>query len=233
MALRHLVKPVSRVIRDGNVAEIDVGNLVPGDLVTLNPGDKIPADGDLLEAINLTINEAILTGESEPVPRYIGNRVFMGTIVLSGRGLFQIASTGIRTELGKIADSLIKIKDEPTPLQVRLSAFGKTLTYLVVIISIFIFLSGILFKSDFSLAGILAMSRLSVVLAIAAIPEGLLIAVTIILVIGMRAILRCKGLVKKLVAVETLGSVTGDLHGQNGHVNRRKYAGRAHGISGS
>ncbi len=202
-ALRDLLKPIARVIRDGEVKDIDVSDIVPGDLVMLNPGDKVAADGKILETVNLSLNEAILTGESEPIMKKLDEEVYMGTIVLSGRGLMKIISTGTNTKLGKIAESLSEIRDEATPLQIRLDKFGKSLTYIVVVICVIIFIIGILLQYD-----LLKMIELSVVLAIAAIPEGLIIAVTLILVIGMRSILRRQGLVKKLLAVETLGSVS-------------------------
>jgi len=202
-ALRGLLRPIARVYRNGELQDVDITEIVPGDLIALNPGDKVAADGSVLETVNLSLNEAILTGESESIMKRMDENLYMGTIVLSGRGLMKVTATGIRTELGKIAESLSEIKDEGTPLQFRLEKFGKTLTYLVIIICVGIFITGILLQ--FSL---LEMVELSVVLAIAAIPEGLIIAVTLILVIGMRAILRRKGLVKKLLAVETLGSVS-------------------------
>jgi len=202
-ALRRLLKPIAKVIRDGRMVEIEAAEIVPDDIVAVNPGDRIQADGELVEAVNVSMNEAVLTGESEPVVKGSGDIIYMGTTALSGRGLMKVTSIGRETELGKIAESLTEIKDDPTPLQVRLESFSKTLTYMVAIISILIFALGL-----FSGIGFLEMLEVSVVLAIAAIPEGLLIAVTMILVIGMRAILRRKGLVKRLLAVETLGSVT-------------------------
>jgi Ca2+-transporting ATPase len=185
------------------VEEIDVAEIVQDDIVMLNPGDKIPADGKIIEAISLSANEAILTGESEPIIKQIDDIAFMGTNVLSGRGIMKVTSTGLSTELGKIAESLREIKAEATPLQVRLEKFGKTLTYIVIGICLIIFITGLILRF-----AILDSVRLSVVLAIAAIPEGLPIAVTMILVIGMRAIFRRKGLVRKLLAVEILGTVT-------------------------
>ena len=202
-ALRGLLRPIARVYRNGELQDIDITEIVPGDLIALNPGDKVAADGSVLETVNLSLNEAILTGESEPIMKCMNENLYMGTIVLSGRGLMKVTATGIRTELGKIAESLSEIKDEGTPLQFRLEKFGKTLMYLVIFICVIIFITGILLKFSY-----LEMIELSVVLAIAAIPEGLIIAVTLILVIGMKAILRRKGLVKKLLAVETLGSVS-------------------------
>jgi Ca2+-transporting ATPase len=203
VALRGLLKPTARVIRDGQLIEIDASEIVPGDVIAVNDGDRIAADGELIEAVNLNINEAILTGESEPVVKDVSDPVYMGTTALSGRGLVKVTSIGISTELGKIADSLSEMKEEPTPLQTRLEGFGRSLTYIVIVISAVILGIGTL-----SGIGFLEMVKVAVVLAIAAIPEGLPIAVTMILVIGMRAILRRRGLVKKLLAVETLGSVT-------------------------
>jgi len=203
VALRSLLRPTAKVIRNDQMIEIDVSEIVPDDIVAVNDGDKIAADGTLIEAVSLHINEAILTGESEPVVKNPGDDIFMGTTALSGRGLMRVTSIGASTELGKIAASISEMKDEPTPLQVRLEQFGRSLTYIVIIVTALILAIGLL-----SGVGLLQMVKISVVLAIAAIPEGLPIAVTMILVIGMRAILRRKGLVKKLLAVETLGSVT-------------------------
>jgi len=201
--LRQLLKPIARVIRNGEMIEIDAADIVPGDLVAINPGDRVAADGELIESVVLNVNEAILTGESEPVMKDEGAVVYMGTTALSGRGLMVVTSTGMNTGLGKIAESLGEITESATPLQIRLAGFGRSLTYVVIAISIIILVTGVLIGKDF-----LQTAELSVVLAIAAIPEGLPIAVTMILVIGMRAVLRRKGLVKKLLAVETLGSVT-------------------------
>jgi len=202
-ALKSLLKPTATVIRDGQKTEIDVSEVIPDDLVVLVDGDRIPADGKLVEAVHLAVNEAILTGESEPVTKEDGSPAYMGTTVFSGRGLVKVTSTGKSTELGKIAESLSEVKNEVTPLQVRLQSFSKTLTYVVIGLSVFILIVGLL-----SGIGFLEMVEIAIVLAIAAIPEGLLIAVTMILTLGMRSILRRKGLVKRLLAVETLGSVT-------------------------
>lgn len=203
-ALRRLLKEKAKVIRDGKLVELETTEIVPDDLVAVNPGDKVSADGKLVESVNVSINEAILTGESEPIQKVAGDDAFMGTISLTGRGLMKITATGVNTQLGKIAGSLAEIKEEETPLQKRLGKFGKSLTYMVIAISILVFTVGIVVQQG----NPLQMLELAVVLAIAAIPEGLPIAVTMILIIGMRSILRRKGLVKKLLAVETLGSVT-------------------------
>jgi Ca2+-transporting ATPase len=205
-ALKSLLRPTTTVLRDGGRREVEVWELVPGDLVLLNAGEKIPGDGELLDGAKLTMDEAVLTGESEPVNKEAAegkNRVFMGTTVVTGRGTMRVTRTGMQTELGRIAASLQEHTEEDTPLQVRLKAFSKILTYIVSSFTLVILAVGLLMGRGF-----LDMLRTSIILAIAAVPEGLLIAVTVILVLGMRKILRRNGLVKKLLAVETLGSVT-------------------------
>jgi len=205
-ALKGLLRPTTTVIRDGERQELEVWELVPGDVVLLNSGEHIPADGQLTESTKLAIDEAILTGESEPVNKNETegqNLVYMGTTILTGRGTMQVTRIGSSTELGQIATSLQEHVEEDTPLQVRLKSFSKTLTYIVIAFTLAILLTGMLMGREF-----LEMLRVSIILAIAAVPEGLLIAVTVILVLGMRKILKRQGLVKKLLAVETLGSVT-------------------------
>jgi Ca2+-transporting ATPase len=202
-ALKGLLKPTTTVLRDGGRCEVEVWELVPGDLVLLNAGEKVPGDGLVLESTKLTADEAILTGESEPVNKAVNEKVFMGSTILTGRGLLQVQQTGSTTELGKIATSLQEHVEEDTPLQKRLKAFSKTLTWVVVGFTAAILVTGLIMGGEF-----LDMLRTSIILAIAAVPEGLLIAVTVILVIGMRKILKRNGLVKRLLAVETLGSVT-------------------------
>jgi len=205
-ALQGMLKPTTTVVRDGARQEVEVRELVPGDIVVLNAGERIPGDGTVLDATKLTVEEAILTGESEPVTKASEdgqNEVSMGTTVLTGRGLMRVVATGIQTELGKIAASLRDEIEDRTPLQVRLETFSRTLTSLVLVITAAIFVVGLV-----SGRPLLQMLRTSIILAIAAVPEGLLIAVTIILVLGMRKILKRNGLVKRLLAVETLGSVT-------------------------
>lgn len=205
-SLKNLLKPTTTVIRDGVRREIELRELVPGDVAVLSSGERIPGDGRVTECVKLAVDEAILTGESEPVSKRAEagqDRVFMGTTVLSGRGLMLVEGTGVGTELGAIASSLKDEVQEETPLQVRLKAFSRTLTFLVIGVTAAILAVGLASGRPF-----LEMLRVSIVLAIAAIPEGLLIAVTVILVVGMRKILKRRGLVKKLLAVETLGSVT-------------------------
>lgn len=218
MALHGLLRPTATVIRDRRRFEVEAWELVPGDIVVLAIGDKVPADGVVLEFTRLTLDEAILTGESEAVTKHVdadgatedGNdasaragRVFMGSTVVTGRGLVRVTATGASTELGRIAASLSDLGEAPTPLQIRLAAFSRQLSLVVLAATALILVTGLLLGREF-----LDMLRTSIILAVAAVPEGLIIAVTVILVLGMRKILHRQGLVKRLLAVETLGSVT-------------------------
>jgi Ca2+-transporting ATPase len=202
-SLKALVKPVATVMRNGERTEVEAHELVPGDVVLLDTGDKISADGNLLEAKSLSLNEAILTGESEPVVKRDSEPVYMGTTAVAGRGVMEVTATGKNTKLGEIAHSITQADDQETPLQKRLAIFSGTLTKLVIAITGVMYIIGVLNGKH-----PLDMVRVAIVLAVAAIPEGLLIAVTVILVIGMKKVLKRQGLVKQLLAVETLGSVT-------------------------
>jgi Ca2+-transporting ATPase len=158
VALKGLLKPTTTVIRDGKRVEVEVWELVPGDLAVLVMGEKAPGDGELLEATRLAVDEAILTGESEPVNKHAvrpsrdnpqevavdpQTQVFMGTTVITGRGVMRVTRTGTHTELGQIAASLSEHVEEDTPLQVRLKAFSKVLTYIVAAATVVILLVGL------------------------------------------------------------------------------------------
>lgn len=217
MALRSLITSMAKVIRDGEQKIIDVRNLVPGDLVVLTIGVKIPADGILVESKDLTIDEAILTGESMPVVKKSGSflgisesaadkqpqMVFMGTTVVIGIAKMIVTKTGMETKIGQIGRSLIEIKEEKTPLQIEISKLAKILALVVGVITLFIFFFGRFLGYQF-----LEMFTTSVAVAVAAIPEGLPISFTIILALGMQRILKRKAVVRKLLATETLGSVS-------------------------
>lgn len=218
LALKQMLTPQARVVRDGKTETIQTNQIVPGDIVLLSAGDRVAADGVLLDVAELTINEAILTGESIPVVKRIETksktkqnnkeaentqRVFMGTTVVGGLGKFQVTTTGLKTEVGKIAESLAETKEGETPLQKRLQALAKTLTVVVALSAIFIFAVGTWRGESW-----VEMFTTSVAVAVAAIPEGLVIALTAILALGMQRILKRKALVRKLVVAETLGTVT-------------------------
>jgi Ca2+-transporting ATPase len=215
-ALKKLAVPNVRVRRNGQVQEISAKELVPGDVVLLEAGNLVPADLRLTDAANLKIQEAALTGESEAVEKEthalaksdapLGDRrnmAYMGTVVTYGRGAGVVVETGMRTELGKVATLLQEVENEPTPLQKRLDRLGKVLALAGVIIAVAVALSGVLRGEPLSEMFLVAVS-----VAVAVVPEGLPAVVTITLALGARRMLARNALIRKLPAVETLGSVT-------------------------
>ena len=214
-ALKNMSSPLARVRRDGHVIEIDSKELVPGDIVLLEAGDVVPADMRLLEAASLKIEEAALTGESVPVEKDvtglveadagIGDRVNMGyqnSNVTYGRGIGVVTNTGMYTEVGKIADMLANADETETPLKQSLEQLSKALTYLIVVIAVITFLVGVFVRGEHPLEGLMV----AVALAVAAIPEGLPAIVTIVLSLGTTTLAKRNSIVRKLPAVETLGS---------------------------
>ncbi len=215
-ALRKLAAPEAHVIRDGLRQVIPSPKLVPGDLVLLEAGNYVPADMRLLEAVNLRIEEAALTGESVPVQKDatarleadlpLGDRkntTFMGTLVNYGRGRGIVIATGMRTQIGLIAEMLQSVQQEPTPLQRRLDQLGKTLGWGALTICALVFVLG--WARGYNP---LDMFMIAVGLAIAAVPEGLPAVVTISLALGMREMIKRHALIRRLSSVETLGSAT-------------------------
>ena len=215
-ALRKMSVPNVRVRRDGTVVETSATQLVPGDVVLLEAGNVVPADGRLIESANLRIQEAALTGESEPIEkdpielpgadRPLGDRknmAYMGTLVTYGRGSFIVTDTGMQTELGKIATLIQSVAQELTPLQKRLDQLGKGLALVAVAVAVLIFALGALRGEPLNLMFMTAVS-----VAVAAVPEGLPAVVTITLALGAKRMLKRQSLIRKLPAVETLGSVT-------------------------
>ena len=204
-SLKLLVSPTALVIRNGKRVQIERIHIVPGDLVVLGPGDKIPADGKLIESSDLLVRESILTGESEAVLKdfHASALLFMGTDVLSGEGIMEVTATGKKTELGKIGSTLTLAEEPPTPLRISLEELSKKLGIIIVGICFAIFVIGVALGKNVS-----DMLRLSVILSVAGIPEGLPITITIILSVAAKNILKRNGLVKKLISVETLGSTT-------------------------
>lgn len=213
--LKQIVRVQARVIRDGAVSEVDAELLVPGDIVVLKPGAKVPADGRLANAKSLKMNEAILTGESVPVKKSLeptpteaplgdqGDMAFMGTIVEEGEGMMVVCATGPATEIGKIAKLTQKATNESTPLQERMAHLGNILTLFIGIAAALIFVSGILEERSF-----IEMFTLAVAVAVAAIPEGLPAALSVVLAVASQRVLKQQGLVKHILAAETLGSAT-------------------------
>jgi Ca2+-transporting ATPase len=214
-ALKRMAAPTSSVLRDGQEIEIAAREIVPGDIVALRTGDKVPADCRLIEAVNLKAEEAPLTGESVPVEKTfvpipgevsIGDRknmAFMGTTVVWGRGKAIVTGTGMQTEFGKIATLIQEVEEGPTPLQVNLKKMGKFIAYAALAMCFVLAVIGVLRGHE-----ILEMLIWGVSLAIAAVPEALPAVVTIGLAIGVRRMAKRHALIRKLHAAETLGCTT-------------------------
>ncbi len=233
-ALKKLAAPEAQVLRDGHRVSVPGRELVPGDMVFLEAGNYIPADVRLLEAVNLRVEEASLTGESLPVQKSAAtvldkdvplgdrkNTAFMGTLVSYGRGRGVVVSTGMRTQLGLIAEMLQNVEEEETPLQRRLDQLGKTLSIGSLALVAIVFIVALINYTEIGglFTGPLAYLReyakeitevfiIAVSLAIAAVPEGLPAVVTISLALGMREMVNRHALIRKLASVETLGSAT-------------------------
>jgi Ca2+-transporting ATPase len=214
LALKKIVKTRAKVWRDGYEKEIDSEELVVGDVVLLKAGDKVPADGRIIESKGLKINEASLTGESQAVEKKADdaipestpqrtNMAFLGTIVEEGRAMMVIVATGVTTQIGEIVSLLKKTKERKTPLQQKIASLSKITGAFVLSIIFVIVIIGYFTEKSFADVFVASLA-----LAVSAIPAGLLPAITVILVLGMRRIFKQKGLVRKLVATETLGSVT-------------------------
>ena len=221
-ALQTMTAATCKVLRDGKQVTLHSDELVPGDIVLLEAGDAVPADGRIIENASLKIEEAALTGESVPVSKIaevlglaegqkdvpLGDRknmCYMGSTVVYGRGRAVITQTGMDTEMGKIAGALAATADEQTPLQRKLSELGKLLSKLVLGICVFIFVFNLVFKGDFHLEAVLETFMTAVSLAVAAIPEGLATVVTVVLSIGVTNMSRRNAVIRRLTAVETLG----------------------------
>ncbi len=247
-ALQKMAAPEARVVRDGQEQMVKAAELVPGDIVVLQAGDVVPADIRLLESSNLQAEEASLTGESVPVAKDaeftsdrelgIGDRsniVYSSTALTYGRAIGLVAMTGEKTEVGKIADRLRDIEQESTPLQKSLNEMGKILAAICLSVCVVVFVVGLIQGGE-----VLNLFMTAVSLAVAAIPEGLPAIVTIVLALGMNRMARKNAIVKRLLAVETLGSVdticsdkTGTLTQNEMTVTRLYAAGKLYEVTGS
>jgi len=215
LKLRQAVVVKAKVRRDGATHEVDARELVPGDIIELEAGDKVPADARILSVKNIQVNEAVLTGESWEVDKHtavlekdvaLGDRAnmfFMGTVLTAGKAEAVVVATGISTEIGKIAHLLSKVEDEKTPLQIKVAQLSKQIGLAILGMAVFILLFGLYHGYYF-----FEKFKMSVEVAFSAVPEGLIVALTAVLAIGMQKILKKNGLVRKLVAAEALGSTT-------------------------
>lgn len=220
-ALQTMTAATCKVLRDGKQRVIPSEELVPGDVVVLEAGDSVPADGRLLQSASLKIEEAALTGESVPVTKTLQvlgladrqevplgdrkNMCYMGSTVVYGRGRAVITATGMQTEMGKIAGALSQNEEEQTPLQRRLTELGRTLSKLVLGICVFIFVFDLFLAGSFTVQSVLSTFMVAVSLAVAAIPEGLATVVTVVLSIGVTNMSKRNAVIRRLTAVETLG----------------------------
>lgn len=247
-ALREMAAPTATVLRDGDEVEIPARELVPGDVILLKAGDRVPADGRLIESINLQIEEAVLTGESLAVEKHtepisgeglaVGDRknmVYSGTAAAYGRGKAVVADTGMNTEFGKITGMLQSVKTSDTPLQENLDRVGKTLAKAAFVVVLVIVLMGVLRGQP-----LLEMFIFGIALAVAVVPEALPAVVTISLAIGIQRMAKRNALVRKLPTVETLGSTsvicsdkTGTLTKDEMTVRKIFLAGKWYDVSGS
>lgn len=214
-ALQEMTAPRARVWRDGRQKEILAREIVPGDILLLEPGDIVAADARLIEASHLQAQEAVLTGESLPVDKSVsadpeGARlaerrgfVFMGTAIATGTGAAEVQATGMNTELGRIAHLLAGVKDEPTPLQTQLARIGRALLLVCLLVVLLVVVIGLVQNRPW-----LELLIFSLSLAVAAVPEGLPAIVTVALAVGVQRMAARNALVRKLPSVETLGSVS-------------------------
>ena len=221
-ALQEMSAATSKVLRDGQVKVIHSEDLVVGDIILLEAGDAVPADARILENASLKIEEAALTGESVPVTKFIDtiylkesekdvslgdrkNMLYMGSTVVYGRGTAVVTATGMNTEMGKIANALTEAKDGATPLQIKLAQLSKTLTWLVLGICAVVFGVQLIRAGEFSARVTLDSFMIAVSLAVAAIPEGLAMVVTVVLSMGVTNMSKRNAIIRRLTAVETLG----------------------------
>ena len=221
-ALQTMTAATCKVLRDGKMVVLHSDELVPGDVVLLEAGDAVPADGRIIENASLKIEEAALTGESVPVNKMLEalgltegqddvplgdrkNMCYMGSTVVYGRGKAVITDTGMETEMGKIAGALAATEEEETPLQRKLGELGTMLSKMVLGICVFIFAFNLIMEGDFHLEVILDTFMVAVSLAVAAIPEGLATVVTVVLSIGVTNMSKRNAVIRRLTAVETLG----------------------------
>jgi P-type Ca2+ transporter type 2C len=214
-ALRRQAHTVARVRRGGRERTIDAAELVPGDMIIVSAGDRVPADARLIEATGLHAEESALTGESTTVEKTTApveadaplaerhSMLYLGTTVTAGHGAAVVTATGANTELGRIGKLVAEAPDEQAPLEVKLAELGRRLVYIVLVVALIVMVAGWLRGND-----LWVMIEVGISLAVAAVPEGLPAVTTLILALGVLRMARNKAIVRRLAAVETLGSAT-------------------------
>lgn len=233
-ALKKMSSPKVRIIRDGRTLEISAKDLVPGDVMLLEAGVQVAADGRLIEESNLQIREAALTGEAHAVEKQadlhldedtpLGDRinlVFQGTEVVQGRAKVLVTNTGMKTELGRIAEMLQSVESEPTPLQQRMSQLGNALVTGSLVLVVVVIIVGLV-RTGWNFATFIALVEVSLSMAVAVVPEGLPAVITVTLALGTQRMVRRNALIRKLPAVETLGSVTTICSDKTGTLTQNK-----------
>ena len=201
-ALKKMVKQTTKVIRNNKMKEILTRELVPGDVLLLETGDKIPADAKILKVIGLRADESALTGESHTVEKTVEDIVFAGTSIVHGKCKAVVFATGMQTKIGEIA-GMIQEEEEKTPLQIKITRLAKTIAMIALGVCALIFLLGILRG-----APVAAMLVVALALAVAAVPEGLPLTLTVTLSLGMHRMAKYNAVIRRMLAVETLGSTT-------------------------
>jgi Ca2+-transporting ATPase len=205
IALKAMSAPLVWVMRDGKLRHLPGGELVPGDVVRIEAGDRIPADGSLIEAEGALVDEAVLTGESLPLERESGGEVFSGTLLVRGKSYLEVSRTGAKSAMGRLAVMIGGIEAEPTPLERRMAKFGGQIARAVLVLVVLIAVGGLLVEG---LQRISHVFLFAVALAVAAVPEGLPAVLTLTLALGVERMTKRKAVVRRLSAVEALGSVT-------------------------
>lgn len=224
--LKALVAPTAYVIRDGREIEISAKEIVPGDIVVLREGDQVPADGKLVTDVPIEINEAILTGESMPVDKKDHDEIYSGTFIVRGRGFIEVGATGFETRLGQIAEELRETEKPKIPLAENLSNLGKRLAILAIILAFALVPIGLFQGRNFNEIVLIATST-----AVAMIPEGLALVVTVSLAVGAYRMVRRKTIVRKMAAIETLGATNVILTDKTGTLTQNKMAVKKHWIA--
>ena len=224
--LKALTAPSARVNRDGQEIEIDAKEIVPADIIVLREGDRVPADGKLITGVSIEIDEAILTGESMPVEKKDHDEIYSGTFIVRGRGYIEVVATGFETRLGQIAAQLSETEKPQVPLARNLSNLGKRLAFIAIALAFALVPIGVIQGRDFNEIVLIATST-----AVAMIPEGLALVVTVALAVGAYRMVKRKVIVRKMAAIETLGATNVILSDKTGTLTQNKMAVKKHWVS--